>query len=122
MREIFPQLSFDDPADWRRAADKMFKEGADGRLHVDWDVRLAEPLRRAKSALPPLWPLFRALGDRPVLALRGALSDILLPATLEAMSRSLPRITCVTVPGVGHTPTLLEPVSVEALDAYFAQL
>jgi pimeloyl-ACP methyl ester carboxylesterase len=122
MREIFPQLSFADPGDWRRAADKMFKEGPDGRLHVDWDVRLAEPLRRSKSALPALWPLFRALGDRPVLALRGALSDILLPATLEAMSRSLPRIACVTVPGVGHTPTLLEPVSVEALDAYFAQV
>ena len=38
------------------------------------------------------------------------------------MSRSLPNITCVTVPGVGHTPTLLEPVSVEALDAYFASV
>ncbi|HEX7006221.1 MAG TPA: alpha/beta hydrolase [Alphaproteobacteria bacterium] len=121
MREIFPQLSFDDPQSWRIAADKMFKEGRDGKLHYDWDIRLAEPLRRAKSDLPPLWPLFLALGARPVLALRGALSDILLPETLEAMSRSLPRITCVTVPGVGHTPTLLEPAAVEALDAYFAE-
>ncbi|MGE5147562.1 MAG: alpha/beta fold hydrolase [Candidatus Eiseniibacteriota bacterium] len=122
MREIFPQLHFDDPSAWRIAADKMFKEGADGKLHYDWDIKLAEPLRRSKSALPPLWPLFMALGARPVLALRGALSDILLPDTLEAMKTALPDITCVTVPGVGHTPTLLEPVSVEALDAYFARV
>jgi len=120
MREIFPQLSFDHPQAWRIAADKMFKEGADGKLHYDWDIKLAEPLRRSKSDLPPLWPLFLALGARPVLALRGALSDILMPETLETMRHSLPNITCVTVPGVGHTPTLLEPVSVEALDAFFA--
>jgi pimeloyl-ACP methyl ester carboxylesterase len=44
-----------------------------------------------------------------------------MPETLEKMARSLPDITCVTVPDVGHTPTLSEPAAVEALDAYFAQ-
>ena len=62
-----------------------------------------------------MWPLFRALGGRPGLALRGDVSDILADATLRKMAAELPDLETVTVPRVGHTPTLEEPVAQDAI-------
>ena len=39
--------------------------------------------------------------------LRGAQSDLLLKATVEAMARRGPKARVVEIPGVGHAPTLL---------------
>ncbi|MGF1611932.1 MAG: alpha/beta fold hydrolase, partial [Kiloniellales bacterium] len=46
----------DDEAKWRRFAEATFREAPDGRLRVDWDVRIARGL---SGALPDLWPYFR---------------------------------------------------------------
>jgi hypothetical protein len=35
------------------------------------------------------------------------------------MEACQPRLTRVDVPGVGHAPTLAEPVALEALDAFY---
>src|SRR3546814_6845898 len=83
-------------------------------------VRLAEPLRKG-TPLPDVWALFRSLRQVPVLALRGALSDILSPATFHRMAEEHPRLVPVTVPETGHVPTLDEPEAMEALDRFLAQ-
>lgn len=106
-------------ADWRRIAEGTFREGADGKLHVDWDVALARPLERM-AVIPDLWPLFRALRPIPTLAFRGALSDLLTVDTFDRMQREHPALRQVTVAGVGHTPTLDEPEARHALDAFLA--
>jgi pimeloyl-ACP methyl ester carboxylesterase len=55
---------------------------------------------------PDLWPLFGGLAAIPVLALRGANSDLLSAQTLEAMRKAHPSLQAVTVPGQGHAPVL----------------
>src|SRR3546814_17044146 len=71
-------------ADWRRVAEATWRRREDGRLHFDWDVRLAEPLRQG-TPLPDVWELFRSLRQVPVLALRRSLVDILSPATFPRL-------------------------------------
>ncbi|MCE3232889.1 MAG: alpha/beta hydrolase [Rickettsiaceae bacterium] len=44
----------------------------------------------------------------PVLVLRGELSDILLPGTVEKMKVSNPQVAVIELPGVGHAPMLME--------------
>jgi pimeloyl-ACP methyl ester carboxylesterase len=66
--------------------------------------------------------LFRALRHVPVLALRGAFSDVLTKDTFERMGRENPHLVRVTVPGVGHAPGLDERESQEAMDEFFARL
>jgi pimeloyl-ACP methyl ester carboxylesterase len=41
------------------------------------------------------------------LAVRGALSDLLSPATLAAMGERGPRARTVEIAGVGHAPTFM---------------
>ena len=61
------------------------------------------------------WAAFDSLAGLPVLSLRGELSDVFTAATQAEMQRRLPGLTAVTVPRVGHMPTLAEPVAAGAL-------
>lgn len=119
VKQTLASLGEKSDADWRRIAEGTFREGPDGKLHVDWDVALARPLQRM-AVIPDLWPLFRALRPIPTLAFRGALSDLLTVDTFDRMQREHPALLQVTVAGVGHTPTLDEPESRHALDAFLA--
>lgn len=114
---MFPTLSLQSDAQWEEAARATWREGADGMLHFDWDVALAEPLRKA-GELPDLWPLFRGLNRMPVLSVRGAVSDVLSAETVAAMAKIHPGMKQVTVPGAGHVPSLDEPEAVREIDAF----
>ena len=121
VRELFPGLRIDSEAGWREFATRTFREGDDGVLHYDWDPAIARGLQGQKS-LPDLWPLYHALRPMPVLALRGEASDVLSIETFERMGENMPNLTRITVPGVGHVPTLEEPVAKRAIDEFLKNL
>lgn len=118
IRTALPNLSFQDEDAWKRMARNTFREDEDGRLRFDWDVALAKPLRRGSRRIPDMWRLFRALGDRPLLVLRGEASDILSRGCLARMRAAKPGLAWREIPGCGHAPTLGEPEALEALDAF----
>jgi pimeloyl-ACP methyl ester carboxylesterase len=107
---------------WLDVARGSYRRGADGRLHVDWDTTIVKPLLQGGSEEYDLWRMFRALAGRPLLAIRGALSDVLSEATFERMAQEIPDLRRATVPGVGHAPTLSEKEAVLALDAFLETL
>jgi pimeloyl-ACP methyl ester carboxylesterase len=121
LKAMFPSLVFQNPASWEAAARNTWTEGADGRLHIEWDPALARLLRNAPRT-PDFWHLFRAARRVPMLALRGEKSDMLSPACFDRMAAAKPDLARVTVPGAGHVPTLDEPESRAALDAFIAAL
>lgn len=121
MRRLFPDWPGKTPAEWEEFARSTYRLGEDGLLHFDWDVALARPLARAGRP-PDLWPLFRALRRLPVLALRGARSDVLTPQTFARMAAEHARLTAVEIPDVGHVPRLLEPAAAAAIDDYLDRL
>ena len=86
---------------------RTYREGHDGVLRYDFDAQITRQLET--DSLPDYWPYYRALGRTPVLAIRGALSDVLSEATFERMAAEKPDLVRVTVPGVGHVPLLDEP-------------
>jgi pimeloyl-ACP methyl ester carboxylesterase len=58
----------------------------------------------------------------PVLSIRAQYSDVLTSAGQTRMQAALPEMTVVEVPGVGHAPTLGEPVAMAAIDRFLAEL
>ncbi|MEI4507484.1 alpha/beta hydrolase [Sphingopyxis sp. CCNWLW253] len=110
--------------DWLRLTKRTHRLTAEGRIVTDYDKQIAAPLRApgGGDAAMDLWPVYRALGDVPLLILRGELSDILARSAGEKMVAELPRARLVEVPGVGHAPTMDEPAARAAIDAWAAEL
>jgi pimeloyl-ACP methyl ester carboxylesterase len=121
LKRLFPSLSLDSPEKWLRMADASYRRGDDGLLHFDWDVTLTRGMQANAAGLPELWPLYRALGRRPVLAIRGELSDVLSQSTFDRMAEEKPDIMRTTVPKVGHVPALDEPEATVAIDEFISQ-
>ncbi len=118
MQRIFGYLELGEPENWQRMARATYREAPDGQLHFDWDVRLARAARKTLRERQDLWPYFRALRPIPTLALRGGTSAVLSPGGLARMKAEKPDLVAVTVPGVGHTPNLGEPVAAAALTRF----
>ena len=110
--------------DWLRLTKRTHRLTAEGRIVTDYDKQIAAPLRvpGGGDAAMDLWPVYRALGDVPLLILRGELSDILARSAGEKMVAELPRARLVEVPGVGHAPTMDEAEARAAIDAWAAEL
>jgi pimeloyl-ACP methyl ester carboxylesterase len=103
-------------ADWDRFARRTFRDGPNGP-ELDYDPAISGKLAmpgRLTTFIARL--LFRRLArNRPILLLRGALSDLITPQIAARMAQSAPAIEIVVVPDVGHAPTLDEPVAVDAI-------
>lgn len=111
----YPEWKIDD---WLVYARRLCKLTPQGRIVFDYDMRIAEPFKLpAPDNAFDLWPVFRALDGIPSLILRGGISDLLSPATVERMTQELPAMESATVPDVGHAPTLDEPEAAAAIDA-----
>ena len=111
----WPDLS---DARWDEIARLSYRANAQGVPEVDADPLIREPLRDTSRAAPDLWPLWGALARLPILAIRGAHSDVLSAATLQRMQRTKPDLEVLTVANRGHAPLLDEPECVAAIDAF----
>lgn len=116
----FPAFGLDD---WLAMAKRGMVVQQNGRILFDYDMNIAEPFQNDDGAAPPnLWPALEALAGRPVLFVRGALSDVLTEATLAEMLKRLPEAVSVTVPDIGHAPLLEEDVAIAAIDELLARI
>jgi pimeloyl-ACP methyl ester carboxylesterase len=117
-RAQFTDLSEDD---WRTYAELTF-EAREGAIVPRYDPRLSKGLAALDldRPLPQLWPQFDALKHAPLLAIRGANSDLLSPQTLAEMVARHPRAQAMTVDGQGHAPLLLDDATLERIARFCA--
>ncbi|MEM7542525.1 MAG: alpha/beta hydrolase [Pseudomonadota bacterium] len=97
-----------DDDDWRRFAERVFRENENGVPVQAYDPAIAAAFQGGNAA-PDLWPAFDAIASLPVLVVRGETSDILSMDCVDEMQRRKAGLISVTVPGVGHAPMLDEP-------------
>jgi pimeloyl-ACP methyl ester carboxylesterase len=92
---------------WERLAQGTWREDG-GQVVLNYDPNLMKGLEALdlEMPLPDLWPLFEGLNPVPVLAIRGANSDLFAASTLAAMQKIHPRLTAITVPDEGHAPAI----------------
>ena len=117
-RDIYPDYGL---ADWIAMAKRLYRLTNGGRIVPDYDLKIAD-LVKQPAAPVDLWPYYDALAKVPTLILRGEHSDLLSAATAENMSARRTGATLVTVPRVGHVPTLTEPAAIAAIGALLASI
>ncbi len=104
---------------WQTFAHRVAKELPDGHITFAYDPAIATTFTQPGDVPPPsLLPFFTGLALKPVLSLRGALSDLLSPEGVEAMRAIKPDLISIEVPRVGHAPTLDEPAAWSAIEEF----
>jgi pimeloyl-ACP methyl ester carboxylesterase len=120
QRDRYPDWGIEQ---WIAYAKRLCKLTPNGRIVLDYDMRIAEPFKLPGGPADfDLWKPFAALAGIPSLLLHGELSDLLSDATAKRMQADNPALEYVTVPRVGHAPTLDEPKAVEAIDRLLARV
>lgn len=92
---------------WRRLSQHGFVQGKDGQWRFNYDPGIAQPFRiEYLKEDGDQWPLYEAI-HCPVLAIRGADSDLLSREAWLAMGKRGPGAELAEIPGVGHAPMFL---------------
>lgn len=100
----FPALG---EIDWRDMANAIYRD-ENGYPVPDFDQAIAKQLLPldASTPLPDLWEPFQALGQYPLLLVRGENTRLLAEETATEMHRRHQKMTSVTALGQGHAPLL----------------
>ena len=101
---------------------RLVSDAPGSKLRMHYDPALAVPFKQATkdSTLQnetKLWQLYDHITAQTLL-LRGAQSDLLSPATAQAMGQRGPKARLVEFAGVGHAPTLLAADQVAAVAGF----
>ena len=124
MQFLFNGFGPHTEAQWRALSHPMVKPLAGGGAAVvlHYDPALALPFQSitpeaALQAEALWWQIYDGITARTLL-LRGAQSDLLSPATAQAMTQRGPCAQWLEFAGVGHAPALVQPDQVRAVASF----
>lgn len=119
VRNQFPKMTDKDIAE---AARVHFREDG-GSIVPNFDEKLVEQFGEIdlETVIPDLWPQFESLARIPVMAIRGANSDLLSEETLDAMTKRHPNLEPFTAADEGHAPRLADEASMLRIEAFLTR-
>jgi pimeloyl-ACP methyl ester carboxylesterase len=120
FRQVYAPYGWLSDAQWRRLTETSTRRLPDGRVTPHYDPAMVRQFTDHPDDYR-IWEHYDAL-EIPVLCLRGAVSDLVLPETIAEMQRRGParngRLQVVEVPGCGHAPALNVPDQLDRITAF----
>jgi pimeloyl-ACP methyl ester carboxylesterase len=120
FRQVYQPFGWLSDAQWRRLAETSMRRLPSGRITPHYDPAMVRQFIDHPNDYD-IWEHYDRI-QVPVLCLRGAESDLVLPDATEEMmqrgpgSRGLVRV--VEVPGCGHAPALNVPEQLELVASF----
>jgi pimeloyl-ACP methyl ester carboxylesterase len=120
FRQAYQPFGWLSDAQWRRLTETSTRRLPDGRVTPHYDPAIVRQFIDHPDDYV-LWPHYDAI-TAPVLCLRGAQSDLVLPEVVQAMRTRGPgaagRLQVIEVPDCGHAPALNVPAQLSAVTAF----
>jgi len=108
FRTVYKPYGWLSDAQWRRLTESSTRRLADGRVTPHYDPAMVKQFSAHDNDYL-IWPHYDVI-EAPVLCLRGAESDLVLPEVIDEMHRRGPgaagRLQVIEVAGCGHAPAL----------------
>ncbi|MBM3558145.1 MAG: alpha/beta hydrolase [Alphaproteobacteria bacterium] len=119
LRTIYKPFGFLTGPQWRRMTETSARRTDDGRVTVHYDPRMTRQLSDHPDDYRQ-WAIYDRIAA-PVLVLRGAVSDLLLPEMAAEMTRRGPKARVMEFAGIGHAPALNVPDQIGPVTAFLAE-
>jgi pimeloyl-ACP methyl ester carboxylesterase len=123
IRDISATFGPHSDEEWHKIAADVLRQNADGAWVRHYDMGLAIPFKSAtaesiKADEALLWAAYDAI-QCPTLLVRGAESDLLSPATAQAMTQRGPKAKLVELAGIGHAPMFMHADQIALAQDFF---
>ncbi len=118
LRAAYKPYGWQSDEQWRRMAETSMRRLPDGRVTAHYDPAIVGQFSHHPDDYDR-WSGYDSL-RMPLLLLRGAESDLLLPEVAEAMTRRGPRAQRIDFPDCGHAPALNVAPQIEAVRQFLA--
>jgi pimeloyl-ACP methyl ester carboxylesterase len=115
MRRVYAEFGNLSDDDWAHMARHSARPRPDGSYGLAYDPAISQAFKGGDPiADVDLWPVWERISC-PVLILRGARSDLLLPETATRMAASRPNVSLIEFPDCGHAPALMDAEQIGAV-------
>ena len=123
FRQVYQPYGWLSDAQWRRLTETSARRLPDGRVTPHYDPSMVRQFTDHPHDYE-IWEHYDAI-EVPVLCLRGAQSDLVLPETTAEMLKRGPGLRGLTrvveVPGCGHAPALNVPDQLDLVASFIEQ-
>ncbi|VWX63456.1 2-(Acetamidomethylene)succinate hydrolase [Burkholderiales bacterium 8X] len=120
FRTVYKPYGWLSDAQWRRLTETSTRRLPDGRVTPHYDPAMVRQFEVHPEDFD-LWSHYDAI-EVPVLCLRGAESDLVLPEVIEQMRVRGPgadrRLSVLEVEGCGHAPALNTPAHLQPIEQH----
>lgn len=120
FRTVYKPYGWLSDAQWRRLTESSTRRLPDGRVTPHYDPAMVKQFSAHDNDYL-IWPHYDLI-EVPVLCLRGAESDLVLPEVVEEMQRRGPgaegRLQVIEIQGCGHAPALNVPEQLEPIEGF----
>jgi pimeloyl-ACP methyl ester carboxylesterase len=124
FRQVYQPFGWLSDAQWRRLAESSMRRLPDGRITPHYDPAMVRQLIDHPQDYDT-WAHYDRIRV-PVLLLRGAESDLVLPDAAEEMKRrgpgALGLLTVVEIEGCGHAPALNVAAQLDRIASFIADV
>jgi pimeloyl-ACP methyl ester carboxylesterase len=121
-RENSPIVAARDVADQRELALGVLRQQPDGKWGWKMDpAYIRQRVEHGAPVRPNVWPALARL-TCPALVVWGTDSDVLSEAQARRMVETLPKGKVLSISGVGHAPSLVEPASLDGLERFLSNV
>ncbi|WP_025136335.1 alpha/beta fold hydrolase [Achromobacter sp. DH1f] len=118
LRAAYKPYGWQSDEQWRRMAETSVRRLPDGRVTAHYDPAIVGQFSHHPADYER-WTEYDSL-DMPLLLLRGADSDLLLPEVAHAMTQRGPRAERIDFPDCGHAPALNVTPQIDAIRRFLA--
>jgi len=101
-------------------SDHSIRPNGKGGYRLHYDRRLTQGFQYPAIHSRKLWAAWERI-KCPILILRGAESDLLLPKTSSEMIKRNSRATIVEIPDCGHAPPLMVDAQIDVIVDWLAR-
>jgi len=118
-----PQFPALDAASWELYARRTWRKTESGELVSWYDPAISKSLETVdpNEPFPTLWPQFDTFSTVPLMVIRGEHSDLLSPATVDAMHARRADLEVLEVAGQGHAPLLTTKETIDPIMKFVAR-
>jgi pimeloyl-ACP methyl ester carboxylesterase len=121
LRQVHAPFGVLDGSHWRHLAEHSARPLEDGGYRLAYDPAVATAAFTSDEPEDvEMWDIWDHVAC-PVLVLRGARSDLLLPETVQRMTESGPGCDVEEIPGCGHAPALMAEAQISLVRKWLDQ-